>query len=176
MEAVIETRELTQKFFLGKNEVVAVDRVNLQVYYGELVALVGPSGSGKSTLLNLIGGLCRPVRGEIVVGGQALSRMDENQLAIFRRRHLGFVFQSFNLLPNLTALENVILPLIYAGMPPAERMRRARQVLESVGLGHRLAHKPAELSGGQQQRPAGPAAQNGRPESRKAGRGRRERD
>lgn len=152
MGAVIETRDLVHKFFLGKTEVAAVDKVNLKVFYGELVSLVGPSGSGKSTLLNLIGGLCRPVQGEILVNGQALDRMSENELAIFRRRHLGFIFQSYNLLPNLTALENVVQPLIFAGVPTGERIRRARKILELVGLDHRLEHKPAELSGGQQQR------------------------
>lgn len=152
MEAVIETRDLVHKFYLGKTEVAVVNKVNLKVFYGELVSLVGPSGSGKSTLLNLIGGLCRPVQGEILISRQALARMSENELAIFRRRHLGFIFQSYNLLPNLTALENVMLPLIFAGVPTGERTRRARKILELVGLDHRLEHKPAELSGGQQQR------------------------
>jgi len=152
LEKVIELRDVVHKFFIGKNEVVAINRVNLQVWRGEFVTLVGPSGSGKSTLLHLIGGLCRPVRGEIIVNGQALARMDENQLAIFRRKYLGFIFQSFNLLPNLTALENVALPLVFAGASPAERTRRAKKILDMVGLARRLDHKPAELSGGQQQR------------------------
>jgi putative ABC transport system ATP-binding protein len=149
---MVTVRNLWQKFFLGKNEVVAVREVSFEVQSGEFVSLTGPSGAGKSTLLHLIGGLDRPVRGEISVNGRLLNRMNENQLAVFRRQHLGFIFQTFNLLPNLTAWENVALPLVFAGVTPAERRRRARSILQLVGLAHRLEHKPAELSGGQQQR------------------------
>jgi putative ABC transport system ATP-binding protein len=149
---MVTVRNLWQKFFLGKNEVVAVREVSFEVQSGEFVSLTGPSGAGKSTLLHLIGGLDRPVRGEISVNGRLLNRMNENQLAVFRRQHLGFIFQTFNLLPNLTAWENVALPLVFAGVTPAERRRRARSILQLVGLARRLEHKPAELSGGQQQR------------------------
>jgi putative ABC transport system ATP-binding protein len=149
---MITVQNLWQKFFLGKNEVVAVSQVSFEIFSGEFVSLTGPSGSGKSTLLHLIGGLCRPVRGEVTVNGQLLNRMSENQLAVFRRQHLGFIFQTFNLLPNLTALENVTLPLVFADIAPTERRRRAKNILRMVGLAHRLEHKPSELSGGQQQR------------------------
>jgi putative ABC transport system ATP-binding protein len=151
---VIEIRDLTHKFSLGKSEVVAIRGVNLQVFRGEFVSLVGPSGSGKSTLLSLIGGLCRPVHGELIVSGHSLIPMDENRLAIFRRKHIGFVFQSFNLLPNLTALENVALPLLFSGVTAGERTNKAQKMLEMVGIAHRLNHKPAELSSGEQQRVA----------------------
>lgn len=149
---MIIVQNLWQKFFMGKNVVVAVSQVSFEVKNGEFVSLTGPSGSGKSTLLHLIGGLCRPVHGEIIVNGQSLNRMSEDQLAVFRRRHLGFIFQTFNLLPNLTALENVALPLMFAGVTPIERRQRAQNILQMVGLANRLEHKPSELSGGQQQR------------------------
>ncbi len=152
MKVLIEVKDLVHKFFLGKNELIAINNVNLEVFRGEFISLMGPSGSGKSTLLNLIGGLCRPSQGEIVINGQSLAQMDENGLAIFRRNHLGFIFQSFNLLPNFTALENVALPLTFSGVPTVERTKRAQKILDMVGLAHRMDHKPAELSGGQQQR------------------------
>ncbi|MHB1255386.1 MAG: ABC transporter ATP-binding protein [Dethiobacteraceae bacterium] len=149
---MISVQNLWQKFHLGKDEVVAVSQVSFDVFAGEFVSLTGSSGSGKSTLLHLIGGLCRPTRGEVIVNGQLLNRMSENQLAVFRRQHLGFIFQTFNLLPSLTALENVTMPLVFAEIAPAERRRRAIKILQLVGLAHRLEHKPSELSGGQQQR------------------------
>ena len=149
---MIEIRDLVHKFSLGKSEVPAIRGISLEVFRGEFVSLVGPSGSGKSTLLHLIAGLCRASAGEVVVNGENLARMDENRLAVFRRKHLGFVFQSFNLLPHLTALENVALPLLFTGMAVGERTRRAKEILGLVGLSHRFAHKPAELSGGEQQR------------------------
>jgi len=152
LKTIIEVKNLVQKLVLGKNELVVINNVSLKIFSGELVSLIGPSGSGKSTLLHLIGGLCRPVQGQVLINGQDLSQMNENQLAVFRRQYLGFIFQSFNLLPNLTALENVALPLVFAGVSPAERIPRAKDMLKTMGLANRLNHKPAELSGGQQQR------------------------
>jgi len=146
---MIIVRDLWQKFYMGNEEVVAVKQVSLDVARGEFVSLTGPSGSGKSTLLHLIGGLCRPERGEVTVNGESLNRMSENQLAVFRRHHIGFIFQTFNLMPGLTALENVTLPLVFAEISPCERRRRAEKMLQMVGLSHRLEHKPSELSGGQ---------------------------
>ncbi len=150
----IALKEVEKTFFLGKNPVPAVRNFSLTVEKGELLCLVGPSGCGKSTLLNLIGGLDRPTRGNILVGGTDITRLGENELCLYRRRQIGFVFQSFNLLPQFTAIENVELPLIFAGMERQERLRLARELLERVGLGERLLHRPTELSGGQQQRVA----------------------
>lgn len=151
---LIVLQELEKTFYLGDNPVPAVRDLNLTVEKGELLCLVGPSGCGKSTLLNLIGGLDRPTRGKIFVNGTDITGLSENELCLYRRRRLGFVFQSFNLLPQFTALENVELPLIFAGVERRERLRLSRELLEQVGLGDRLSHRPTELSGGQQQRVA----------------------
>jgi putative ABC transport system ATP-binding protein len=139
---------------MGPAVVSAVAGVDLEVRPGEAVALVGPSGSGKSTLLNLIGGLDRPTSGEIWVDGQNIARAPAYALVEHRRHRVGFVFQSFNLLPQRTALENVEIPMMLAGVGRAERRERARQLLEKVGLGGRADHKPSQLSGGEQQRVA----------------------
>lgn len=136
----------------GKIKVPVLFDINLHIARGEFVALCGSSGSGKSTLLNLLAGLTRPDEGSVVVSGEEISRYSENELCLFRRRSLGFIFQSYNLLPNLTALENVELPLIFAGESVRRRRARATDILERVGLQGRLDHKPNELSGGQQQR------------------------
>ncbi|HIP73260.1 MAG TPA: ABC transporter ATP-binding protein/permease, partial [Anaerolineae bacterium] len=154
MTNIIELRNLQCRFKRGDNDVWALRGIDLTVAQGEFVALVGPSGSGKSTLLNLLGGLDRPSGGEIWVDGAPLQEADEKARTAHRRYHVGFIFQSFNLLPRLTALENVAIPLMLAGVGRVEREARAQAMLERVGLGHRLDHYPSEMSGGEQQRTA----------------------
>ena len=146
--------DLVKTYTLGGVELHALDHVSLAVGRGELVAIMGSSGSGKSTLMNVLGCLDRPTSGRYVLGGREVSKLGRGELAEVRNKTIGFVFQSFNLLARTTALENVELPLIYAGLSAAERHRRARTALERVGLGDRIDHKPSELSGGQQQRVA----------------------
>lgn len=153
-EPTVKVRELVQEFSLGKAVVKALRGVDLDIYSGEFVSIMGPSGSGKSTLLNLIGGLDRFVSGSIIVGGMDIASLDENALAEYRRRYIGFVFQSFNLVSTMTALQNVELPLIFAGVERRRRLTCAKEALEEVGLGERLEHRPTELSGGEQQRVA----------------------
>jgi putative ABC transport system ATP-binding protein len=142
------------KYFEGKRKVIALDSVNLEIAAGELVSIVGPSGSGKSTLLNLIGGLDRPSSGEICIDGQPAGALSDDDLTRLRRDKIGFIFQFFNLLPSLSCVENVALPLHLKGMPRKETARRARDLLELVQLGHRFDHLPDELSGGERQRVA----------------------
>lgn len=137
---------------MGKEKIVALDNVNLEIMQGEIACLFGTSGSGKSTLLNMLAGLEKPTRGTIRIKNVYIEKLDETQLAIFRQKQIGFVFQSYNLIPSLTALENVSLPLIFQGIAKKDRDKRAKQMLEAVGLGTRLHHKPKEMSGGQQQR------------------------
>ncbi|MBU7031302.1 MAG: ABC transporter ATP-binding protein [Theionarchaea archaeon] len=151
MEAV-KIIDLEMTFLMGDTIVNALRGVSLDVEEGEFVSIVGTSGSGKSTLLNLVGGLMRPSQGEVHVKGEDLTHMNENNLALFRRRYIGFVFQSFNLITALTAVENVELPLIFANVPHSERETRVVSLLKSLGLEDRLDHRPSELSGGQQQR------------------------
>ena len=151
---LIEITNLKRYYYMGDTVVRALDGVDLEVVPGELLCLMGPSGSGKSTLLNLLGGLDTPDDGTIIVNGRDISTLDENELAEYRQQSVGFVFQSFNLVPTMTALENVEFPMIFAGVPPADRHRRAEHALTQVGLGDRMDHKPTELSGGQQQRVA----------------------
>jgi len=151
---VIEIRDLEKTYQMGEETVAALAGVSLTIERGENVAITGPSGSGKSTLMNIVGGLDRPSRGTYRFDGEDVSHFDDNALADFRNRRIGFVFQSFQLLPRLSALQNVELPMIYAGMDPAERRTRAQQMLERVGLGARMGHKPTQMSGGQQQRVA----------------------
>ena len=146
------TENLEMSFQMGGITVGALRGVSLDVEEGEFVSIVGTSGSGKSTLLNLVGGLMKPTRGKVYVKGEDLSRMDENQLALFRRQYIGFVFQSFNLVNTLTALENVELPLVFSNIGASERDKRVKKLLKDFGLEDRLTHRPAELSGGQQQR------------------------
>lgn len=150
----IEISQLRKTFQMGRESVHALAGVDLQIEAKTFYAIMGPSGSGKSTLLYLIGGLDRPSSGTIRVEGQAIEKIDENALAIYRRRTIGFVFQSFNLIPSLTALENVVFPTRFAGIPRRERYERAKNLLDRVGLKDRMHHKPTELSGGQQQRVA----------------------
>jgi putative ABC transport system ATP-binding protein len=152
--AFIIVRNIKRHFLLGDTIVRALDGVDLSVEQGEFLCLMGPSGSGKSTLLNLLGGLDTPDEGTIIVAGRDISTLDENELADYRQRSVGFVFQSFNLIPSMTALENVEFPMIFASISAAERRQRALEALNSVGLGDRIDHKPTELSGGQQQRVA----------------------
>ncbi|MCC6500142.1 MAG: ABC transporter ATP-binding protein [Anaerolineales bacterium] len=150
----IQITRLTKHFEMGGQVVRALDGVDLEIEEGTFTVVMGPSGSGKSTLLYLLGGLDRPTSGEIAIEGERLDQMDENALALFRRRTMGFVFQSFNLIPSMTALENVGFPMQFSGVAAAQRGERARGLLDQVGLGNRAGHRPTELSGGQQQRVA----------------------
>jgi putative ABC transport system ATP-binding protein len=163
MDTVVRTVGLTRRYKMGDAFVDALRGVDLTIAHGEFVALVGPSGSGKSTVLNLIGGLDRPTSGQVWINGTELSASDERTLTQHRRQHVGFVFQTFNLLPRLTAEENVALPLMFSGVPEEERRVRARKLLERVGLGPRLTHRPTQLSGGEQQRVAIARALVGQP-------------
>lgn len=155
MSPLIFLNKVTKSYKLGDDVVVnALKGVNLQIKKGEFVAIVGPSGSGKSTLMHLIGILDKPTTGEVILEGQNVRHLKEEKLAVLRNKHIGFVFQSFNLLSKTAAIENVELPLIYAGVAKDERFDRANKALLSVGLGERLNHTPSQLSGGQQQRVA----------------------
>jgi putative ABC transport system ATP-binding protein len=152
--ALIRAEELWRTYQMGAEEIHALRGVSFTIPPGEYVAVMGPSGSGKSTLMNIIGCLDTPSRGTYVLRGKVVSEMNDDELAGIRNHEIGFVFQTFNLLPRATALHNVELPLVYAGMPRAERLDRARKALEMVDLGDRIHHKPNELSGGQRQRVA----------------------
>jgi putative ABC transport system ATP-binding protein len=154
MEPIIQLENICKSYYLGKNELQVLKGINLGVQKNEYVALMGPSGSGKSTLMNILGCLDSPTRGRYVLNGKDVSRMPDNDLAEVRNKEIGFVFQQFNLLPRLTAAENVALPLIYSGTSKKERAERAMAVLEKVKLADRSHHKPNEMSGGQCQRVA----------------------
>jgi putative ABC transport system ATP-binding protein len=145
---------LEKYFQMGGTVVRALDGITLEIPHRSFTVVMGPSGSGKSTLLYLLGGLDRPTGGQIEINGQRLDEMDENQLALFRRQTVGFIFQSFNLIQSMTAQENVGFPMQFAGLAPKERTRRSLELLDKVGLGDRSHHRPSELSGGQQQRVA----------------------
>jgi putative ABC transport system ATP-binding protein len=151
---VIKTEELAKVYEMGAEQVHALRGVNVEIRKGEYVAIMGPSGSGKSTLMNLIGCLDSPTSGRYWLAGRLVSDLDDDELAYIRNKEIGFVFQTFNLLPRATALHNVELPLIYNGTPAEERLERAKKVLERVDLADRMSHKPNELSGGQRQRVA----------------------
>lgn len=154
MTALIELRNATRKYTMGVRTLYALREVSIEIEQGEFVAVVGPSGSGKSTLLNLVGGIDKPTSGQVWVDGTRIDAMDENALAKFRRSHVGIVFQFFQLLPTLTALENVSLPMELRGDARKNRRARAEQMLTRVGLGARMTQLPSELSGGEQQRVA----------------------
>ncbi len=152
MSAIIRVEHLRKVYKVGHEKVVALNDINLSIEQGEICCIVGPSGSGKSTLLNQLAGLEKPTRGSVYIGKHNISQMSEQELAKFRQAHLGFIFQSYNLLPSLTAAENVALPLMFKGVPRKQRMELAVQELKRMGLGKRAGHKPTEMSGGQQQR------------------------
>ena len=149
---VIYAKGLYKIYRVGETQVRALNGVDLSIYPGEFCAIVGPSGSGKSTLLNMLAGLEKPTKGEIAIGRCRLDQMNENQLVRFRREAVGFIFQSFNLIPSMNALENVALPLSFRGVPKKIRLARAARLLKTVGLAEHLFHKPSQMSGGQQQR------------------------
>ena len=151
---LIQLKGLRRDFHMGQEVIHALDGISLAIDEGSFVTVMGPSGSGKSTLLYLLGGLDRPTGGQIQVRGQDVTALDENGLAAVRQREVGFVFQSFNLITTMTALENVAFPMLFARVPPARRRERAHHLLEMVGLADRMDHRPTELSGGQQQRVA----------------------
>ena len=152
--ALIELRDVAKHYKKGGEVVKAVDGINQKIATTGMVAIVGPSGSGKSTLLHIIGAMDRPTRGEVIVAGKTLNGLPERELTRFRRQTVGFVFQTFNLIPNLTALENVMLPMEFDHVPKPERVRRSKSLLEQLGLGQRVKHRPSELSGGEMQRVA----------------------
>lgn len=163
MDALIEAKALLKLYRMGDETVRALDGVSFTIPRGDYCAIVGPSGSGKSTLMNILGGLDTPTDGRITIAGNDIGAMTDDDLAVFRNQTIGFVFQSFNLLPRLTAWENVELPMIYGGVLPKERKERAAELLHRVGLGERMGHRPTQLSGGQQQRVAIARALAGRP-------------
>jgi len=152
--ALIETQDLWKTYVMGSEEIHALRGVSLEIDRGEYVAIMGPSGSGKSTLMNLIGCLDTPSKGGYLLNGKQVNQMNDDELARIRNQEIGFVFQTFNLLPRATALHNVELPLVYAGVPARERLNRAQQALSRVELGDRMTHRPNQLSGGQRQRVA----------------------
>lgn len=152
MENIIELKNLRKVYRVGEEKVVALDNVSLDIKKGEFCCLLGTSGSGKSTLLNMMAGLEKPTKGTIRIKGQAIEKMSEKKLAVFRQEHLGFVFQSYNLLPMLTALENVSMPLTFKGISKSVRDKKAKEMLKAVGLETHIKHKPSQMSGGQQQR------------------------
>ncbi len=153
-QSIIHLEEIRKSYFMGKHELEVLKGISLDVLKNEYIALMGPSGSGKSTLMNIIGCLDTPTSGKYILNGFDVSEMEDNDLATIRNKQIGFVFQQFNLLPRLTALENVALPLVYGGMGKKQRNEKARQVLEMVNLSDRSHHRPNELSGGQSQRVA----------------------
>jgi putative ABC transport system ATP-binding protein len=153
-DVIIQCRGLTKTYQMGREQVYALRDMDLDVLRGEYLSVMGPSGSGKSTLFNMIGALDKPSGGTVTIAGVDLTAQTSLQLAYFRNRHIGYIFQAFNLIPSLTAIRNVMLPLLFSGMDNHQADARAKEVLEEVGLGHRLHHRPDELSGGQQQRVA----------------------
>ncbi len=153
-KAVITLEEITKTYINGKLTVPVLHGINLSIYEGEFSSIMGPSGSGKSTFMNILGCLDRPTSGSYRLDGEEVAHLTDDELAYVRNKRIGFVFQSFNLLPKLTALDNVALPMVYGGVPKQERIERASQLLTDLGLGSRLNHMPAELSGGQRQRVA----------------------
>lgn len=151
-KAIIDIKNLRKVYKLGHEKVVALDCINLQIFKGEICCILGTSGSGKSTLLNMMAGLEKPTKGTIHIKNELITTMTENQLAKFRQAHLGFIFQSYNLLASLTAIENVSLPMMFRNVPKPKREKEAKKMLKAVGLGKYAKHKPNQMSGGQQQR------------------------
>lgn len=151
-KTVIQVKDLYKIYRVGEEKVRALNGVDFTIYKGEFCAIVGTSGSGKSTLLNMLAGLEKPTKGEIIIAGEHMEKKNENQLVKFRREHIGFIFQSFNLMPTMDAVENVMLPLTFQGVDLKERRKRAVKVLEMVNLKKHMKHKPTQMSGGQQQR------------------------
>lgn len=151
-QPIIEVKNIRKEYPLEDETVVALKRINLNVNRGEICCIFGTSGSGKSTLLNQLAGMEKPTRGCVYIGGVPISKLEEEKLAAFRQKHIGFVFQAYNLLPSLTATENVAMPLMFRGVPKVRREAIAREMLKRVGLSHRLDHFPSQMSGGQQQR------------------------
>jgi putative ABC transport system ATP-binding protein len=154
MQAIISVKDLRKTYVMGADTINALKSISLDIHKNEYVALMGPSGSGKSTLMNLLGCLDTPSSGTYILNGTDVSQMTDSELAEVRNKEIGFVFQTFNLLPRMSSLENVALPLVYAGMKNSVRIEKAQKAMESVGLGDRMMHKPNELSGGQRQRVA----------------------
>ena len=152
LSAAIEVRDVRKIYKVGSESIHALDGVDLVVQKGELCCIIGRSGSGKSTLLNVLAGLEQPTSGEIVIAKKHVERMNQSELILFRQKHVGFIFQSFNLMPYYTALENVALPLAFRGVPKYKREKKAREMLKAVGLASHIDHKPNQMSGGQQQR------------------------
>lgn len=154
MESIISIKDLHKDYYVGKIVVPALQGVNIEINKNEYVAIMGPSGSGKSTLMNILGCLDVPTAGDYILNGTSVSKLNDNELATIRNREIGFVFQTFNLLARYNALENVMLPLVYAGVQKDLRVEKAKQIIDMVGLTERMHHKPNELSGGQRQRVA----------------------
>lgn len=152
MAAIIKIENLYKVYPVGKEKVVALGGISLEIEKGQICCILGTSGSGKSTLLNQLAGLEKPSKGRVLIGGVNISTLSEGQLAKFRQKNVGFIFQSYNLLPSMTAVENVAMPLMFRGIPKKEREETAARMLRQVGLGHRLNHYPGQMSGGQQQR------------------------
>ncbi|MCL2096823.1 MAG: ABC transporter ATP-binding protein [Oscillospiraceae bacterium] len=151
-EAIIKAQNLRKVYKLGREKVVALDNINIEIKKGEVCCILGTSGSGKSTLLNMLAGLEKPTRGDIIVNKHIINKLSEKKLAVFRQKYIGFVFQSYNLIPTLTAVENVALPLVFKRIWKRKRMKMSQSMLKLVGLGDRVKHKPTQMSGGQQQR------------------------
>ena len=149
---IIYVKDVRKVYQMGDEEVVALKRINLRIYKGEVCCIFGTSGSGKSTLLNQLAGMEKPTKGQVFIRGKNISDMNEEELAAFRQEHMSFIFQSYNLLPSMTAVENVAMPLMFKGMDRKRREARAEEMLKRVGLSHRLHHYPSQMSGGQQQR------------------------
>ena len=149
---IIYVKNVRKVYRMGDEEVVALKRINLRIYKGEVCCIFGTSGSGKSTLLNQLAGMEKPTDGQVFIRGKSISRMSEEELAAFRQEHMSFIFQSYNLLPSMTAVENVAMPLMFKGMERKKREAMAEELLKRVGLSHRLHHYPSQMSGGQQQR------------------------
>lgn len=152
MSNIITLDNVYKAYRMGQERIIAVDGISMEIEDGEICCLQGPSGSGKSTMLHMMAGLEKPSKGSIMIGKTKIEKLNENQLAIFRQRYIGFIFQSYFLVPTLTALENVAMPLTFSGISKSKRLKRAKALLEAVGLKNRMRHKPSEMSGGQQQR------------------------